>query len=402
MRLGRTIPPAAAPVRPQDLLHGLCGVLFGKRYLDALEAELRQYVDVRHVFLVSSGKAALTLILLALKSLSARRDAVIPAYTCYSVPSAVVKAGLKVTPCDVDPETLDFDYARLEAVLGENTLCVVPTHLFGVPADVSRVQSLCEARGIFVVEDAAQAMGGTSRGRKLGTLGDVGFFSLGRGKNITCGAGGIIVTTSDRIAAAIARLHAALGDRGIIGGVKPFLQVLLMAVFIRPALYWIPAALPFLKLGQTCFDTDFPMRRLSGLQAGLLRHWRSRLAESNQVRAATAADLGNGLQSVPPVRRAIAYLRLPVLVQSREERDRLLSRSHELGLGVSLMYPGPVTEIAELKAECQGSRCPSASRLADRLVTLPTHHLLADRDKQTLRELLRGSLPATPRSLARS
>lgn len=107
---------------------------------------------------------------------------IVPAYTCFSVPSAIVRAGLDVVLCDVEPETLDFNFTELEGLINEDVLCVAPTHLFGRPADVDRVKRLCEGKGIVVVEDAAQAMGGQSGGRLLGTLGDVGFFSLGRGR----------------------------------------------------------------------------------------------------------------------------------------------------------------------------------------------------------------------------
>src|SRR5207245_5662503 len=85
----------------------------------------------------------------------------------------------------------------------DDTLCVVPTHLLGLPSDVERVKDLCEGKGTFVVEDAAQAMGLKHGDHLAGSLGDVSFFSLGRGKNITCGSGGIILTNSDSIAKSI-------------------------------------------------------------------------------------------------------------------------------------------------------------------------------------------------------
>jgi len=110
------------------ILHGLAGVLYGKRYLNRLSEEFKDYFGVGSVFFVSSGRAALYLILQALKSLSPKQQVVIPAYTCFSVPSAIVKAGLKVTLCDVDPETFDFDRNQLEKTIGQDTLCVIPTH----------------------------------------------------------------------------------------------------------------------------------------------------------------------------------------------------------------------------------------------------------------------------------
>jgi dTDP-4-amino-4,6-dideoxygalactose transaminase len=82
------------------------------------------------------------------------------AYTCFTVPSAVRRAGLEVVPCDVREDTLDFDFDRLEALLDDGTLCVVPTHLFGVPSDIDRVRSFAGRKGIYVVEDRRPGDGG--------------------------------------------------------------------------------------------------------------------------------------------------------------------------------------------------------------------------------------------------
>src|SRR5712691_9904359 len=215
VKVRRTLPPAAAEVTAGALLRAAAGIVAGERYRHRVESELKYYFGVRYVFLTSSGQAALTLILGALKGLTGRRQVVIPAYTCFSVPAAVIRAGLDVRICDIDPTTFDFDYGCLETTITPQTLCVVPTHLFGLPSDVPRVARMCEKHGVFVVEDAAQAMGGRYHDRLLGTIGDVGFFSLGRGKTITCGSGGIIVTNSDRIAEAIARHYANLEDPSI-------------------------------------------------------------------------------------------------------------------------------------------------------------------------------------------
>src|SRR5262249_22012510 len=220
-----------------------------------------------------------------------RRDVVIAAYTCFSMPAAVLKAGLRPVLCDIDPATFDFDHAQLSRTLTTDTLCVVAHHLFGSPAAIDGVRAICAARGVIVVEDAAQAMGGESGGRRLGTLGDVGIFSLGRGKTITCGSGGIITTNSVGIGGAIARIYDALREPSPAAQLADFVRLAIMTLFIRPSLYWIPAALPFLGLGRTVLPKQIPLRRLSGLQAGFLPSWRARLAASNKARAATAPDL---------------------------------------------------------------------------------------------------------------
>ena len=160
----RTLSPTAAPISFRDLIRAMGSLWGGTKHRMRLIQELKAKFSAREVFLVSSGKAALTVILKALAASSGRRRVIIPAYTCFSVPSAIVRAGLEVVLCDVEPETLDFNFSELEGLIDESVLCVVPTHLFGRPADIDRVNRLCEGKGIVVVEDAAQAMGGQSGG----------------------------------------------------------------------------------------------------------------------------------------------------------------------------------------------------------------------------------------------
>jgi dTDP-4-amino-4,6-dideoxygalactose transaminase len=393
MKIGRTVPPAAAPLCWSDLWHGITGIFAPERCRHSLEGEIRRHFGVGHVFLVSSGTAALTLTLMALKSLSHKTEVVIPAYTCFSVPAAVLKAGLRPALCDISPSTLDFDPALLEQTLGADTLCVIAHHLFGIPSDIDRIRSLCQARGIFVVEDAAQAMGATSRGRRLGTLGDVGIFSLGRGKNITCGSGGIIITKSAEIADAIGPHHRRLSVSPL-AEVKDFVRLGLMTTFIRPGLYWIPTALPFLRLGQTVFPKDVPLRRLSGMKAGFLRNWRRRLIRSNRIRSKTATYFARRLPLPLATGPSHPYLRLPILAATPSERERLHSLSQARGLGLSVAYPAPINEIPEIRAAFNGKGFPSAHRVAERLLTIPTHHWLSEQDKRGIAELCRDLRPA--------
>ncbi|MEW6417372.1 MAG: DegT/DnrJ/EryC1/StrS aminotransferase family protein [Nitrospirota bacterium] len=400
MKIHRTIPPAAAPIGLKSLLHSLAGIFFGKKYMVRLEDELKKYFGVKHVFLVSSGKAALTLILKSLKTLSPKKEQVlIPAYTCFSVPSAIVKAGLKVSLCDIDPITFDFDYKLLKEALHEDTLCVIPNHLFGIPANMDRINSLCKERGIFVVEDAAQAMGIKLNGKFLGTIGDIGFFSLGRGKNITCGSGGVIVTNSDVIADTIRKEYGNLPGPGIIDTIKEFTKVLMMSIFIYPSLYWFPAGMPFLRIGETIFYTDFPIKRLSGMQAGLLRGWQKQLEDSNEIRKENAEYFSNRLRLRFRLRHSnsntdsVTFLRLPVLLEHKEIKDKLYPISHKLGLGLSKMYPTAINEIEEIKNQFNGKIYPSAKEMAECLLTIPTHQFLSERDKEKICGIIISSLP---------
>jgi dTDP-4-amino-4,6-dideoxygalactose transaminase len=385
MRIGRTIPPAAAPVLVRDLRHAFGGAVAGARTIRARAEEIRRVFGLDHVFLVSSGSAALTLSLLALKSLASRTDVVIPAYTCFSVPAAVLKAGLRPVLCDIDPVTFDFNPALLEAALTGNTLCVISHHLFGVPSDVDRTRALCRAHQILVVEDAAQAMGGESRGRKLGTIGDVGIFSFGRGKNITCGSGGAVVTRSGEIAAALAEQYRRIPAPTAAELARDLIQLAVMAVFIRPRLYWIPAALPFLRLGETVFPADVPVRRLAPLKAGLLQGWEARLVRSNRVRSQRASYFRRRLSL--PANGPLPYLRLPILARSVEAKQRLYSIAKARGLGLSAGYPTPISDIPQVRRLFGGQKFPAARRVAESLLTIPTHHWVSAKDQRAIADL---------------
>ena len=387
MRIGRSLPPAAAAIGGVDVWNGVLGAFMARASVKAREQEVRDALGVAHVFPVSSGKAALQLALSVLKTLSPRTEVVIPAYTCFSVPAAIVHAGLRPVLCDINPSTFDFDHGQLQQVLTRETLCVVSHHLFGIASDIERTRALCSARGIFVIEDAAQALDiGASRCAP-GTMGDVGIFSFGRGKNITCGSGGMIVTNSDRIAAAITEPYRRLASPSAWETLKDFAALVLMVVFIRPRLYWIPAALPFLRLGTTEFPRTIAVRRLSGFKAGVLRRWRHHLTRSNHVRSATAADLRRRLRfhcAGDPTR---PLLRLPIMAANAREKQRLYSASQSRGLGISGAYPSAIDQIPEMRIAVGGRRFPSATNVASRLITLPTHQWLLERDKQALADL---------------
>ncbi len=393
MRIGRTLPPAAAPLAWIDVCHGIAGAIEGPRAVRALEDGFCREFHVRDVFSLSSGTAALAVTLAALKSLSSRRDVVIPAFTCFSVAAAVVQAGLKPVLCDIDPTTFDFDEERLAEAVSGGTLCVVAHHLFGVPAAIAAVRRVCDRHGAFLVEDAAQALGIDAAGGRLGTLGDAGIFSFGRGKHVTCGSGGMVMTNSTPIAAAIARQHAKIGAPPRAAQLKAFLKAVLMMIFIRPSLYWIPAALPCLRLGRTIYPARIAinrMNRMSGFQAGLLRRWRRRLAGSNDARAAAVSYFTRALSLRPADTPAGPYLRLPIVAPDAMARERVCALSQKRGLGVSVAYPTPINEIPEISSAFNGQRFPSARQLSERLLTLPTHHWLSERDKRAIADLCRG------------
>jgi dTDP-4-amino-4,6-dideoxygalactose transaminase len=322
-----------------------------------------------------------------------RFKVIIPGYTCWVVPAAVVRAGLEPVACDNAPYSFDYDYARLESLMAPDVLCIVAQHMFGVPADMARLRSLAQGRGILVLEDTAQAMGGKVQGRLLGTMGDVGLFSLGRGKNVSTVSGGILTTNNPEIGAHLAAEGLAMEDCPPLQEVSIFLEALAMACLLPPRRFWLPARLPWLKLGETPFDLAFPIRSLGGVQAALSRHWPDRLAEFCQIRRVHAQYLLTQvaeLRAVCPLALADAGNgpRLPCFVADAPAREALLRESARQGLGLALTFPDAVDGIPYFQAAPWRGSLPEAQRLARETITLPIHPLVSPEDLQRIVRLL--------------
>lgn len=169
----------------------------------SLENALASFIGVDEVQVECSGTAALVVALEALKTLSDRKQVVISAYTCPWVALAVIQAGL--TPVLADSRAMHFDFCEnsLKSVVNKEVLAVVHTHLAGRVADVEKTIDIARSAGAFVIEDAAQSMGAKLHGKAVGRFGDIGFFSLGVGKGLTIFAGGVVMSESLQIRAAL-------------------------------------------------------------------------------------------------------------------------------------------------------------------------------------------------------
>lgn len=389
------IPPAAAPIYPRDLTWGLIGLRKASYLLDQFQQSLKSYFGTRFIGLVSSGRAALFLILQALTNLTpSRTQVVIPAFTCWTVPAAVVRAGLQPVPCDLAENSLDYDLSKLPALLGPDTLCVIAQHLYGVPAHIDRLQQMLKGHDIFLVDDAAQAMGAKLAKKWLGTCGDVGFFSLGRGKNLSTGAGGIILTKNDSIAEELNKVYGKLTKYGVKEEILQVIKVGLLALFINPRLYWVPANLPGLKLGQTIFDPSFPVALMSGVQAGLAQDWVSKMQNFFQARYANATRLLQVIQGLPGVTCPVNSVsagngpRLPIFIRDEAAKLALLAASSRQGLGISQTYPDAVDGIPFFREAPWHGSFPRARKIAREIVTLPIHPLLTAPDLDRLSSVL--------------
>ncbi len=402
IRIGRTLPPAAAPIYIWDIITGLPGIFLGQKKIERFNSELKNYFSVKHSLLLSSGKAALTLALLALKNIApGKNEVVMPAYVCYSVPSAVAKAGLNLVLCDMHPKTLDMDFKQLVSKLNKKTLCVIVPHLFGVPAHVAGIIDICREKGIFVIEDAAQAIGVTDNGKILGTQGDIGFFSLGRGKTISAVEGGILITDNSILFEYLQKEYDYLESYTLIEKNIIIIKAILLTFFTRPGFFWIPKLFPFLNIGATIFDTEFPVKKMSSLQACFMRGWQKKIECFNSHRKKNTqyyTRLFSQTESLSLFNNQTQVcLRFPVLMKNRVALERIQSYSDKKGLGIMYTYPDSIDGVpdinnifnSELKSEnSKKSAFPLAKQFAQQIITLPVHPHVSQKDMEKIVHLI--------------
>ncbi len=162
-----------------------------------LEQEICNYFGCEHAQLVSSGTAALTAAMQAM-GIGYGDEVITPAFTFVASFEAIISVGAVPVLVDVD-DTLTLDPAAVKAAITPQTKCVMPVHMCGSMADLDALKEICKEHNLFLLEDACQAIGGTYKGQKLGTIGHAGTFSFDYVKTMTCGEGGVVMTNNKNI-----------------------------------------------------------------------------------------------------------------------------------------------------------------------------------------------------------
>ena len=166
---------------------------FTKKCNDWFEEKL----DVPKVLLTTSCTHALemTAILLGIKE---GDEIIMPSYTFVSTANAFVLRGAKIIFVDIRPDTMNIDETKIEEVITDKTKVIVPVHYAGVACDMDTIMSIAKKHNLYVVEDAAQGMMSSYKGKPLGTIGHFGAFSFHETKNYTCGEGGILIINDEK------------------------------------------------------------------------------------------------------------------------------------------------------------------------------------------------------------
>jgi len=180
------------------------------KYVRELEEKFAELVGVKEAVAVSSGTDALALALAVLYDFGAKRgdEVIVPALSFVATGNAVLQAGFKPVFVDVELESLNIDPEKIEAVISDKTKAIMPVHLMGKPAKMDEINQIAKKHKLYVVEDAAEAHGAEYKGKRAGSLADMGAFSLYVAHIITTAEGGIVTTNDSKFAEILRSLRS--------------------------------------------------------------------------------------------------------------------------------------------------------------------------------------------------
>ena len=376
------IPSAGTPLRGLDLVSATSGLW--RHYLDRYRTLLQAHLQTPHISLVNSGTTACYITMLALARRSSCREVILPAYTAPSLTLPIRKAGLIPRACEISLETFNLDPNRLEEVLGPDTLCILPVHMFGLASDIEAIRRVIGDRDIPVVDDAASSFGTTVKDKRTGTLGDVGFLSFNRGKNLSTLVGGAVVTADSNLFTLIEEERRKLSPANRMLQLRLLTRLMALALAVRPIGYTLLYSL-ISRYKHTSLHTDFVSFQYPDVLAGAGITLMDRADELCTLRHRNGSFLMELLSDIPGVQLPClidqsynVFNQLPLLIEDTEKRTRLVTNIYgRTGVEVTTLYPDPLHHIYDdLGFNGPEDPFPNATYLSEHIILIPTHPLV--------------------------
>ena len=366
------------------------------------ENSIRALFSPYSPFYYQSGTAALAAALIAAKAIKTvdQPEVILPAYGCPDLVSAAVYAGLRPILADFESDRPWMSIEHLEQLTNENTVAIVAVNLLGISERYAQLKVISSQVGALLIEDSAQTFPGKSE--TCIWQGDLVVLSFGRGKPVSLLGGGVILCKDKKLSTQLPLPSTSSSDESIV---HYRLKTALYNAMVNPHLYWLPASLPFLHLGETRYHPLPDITGMGKMQKDLL----SVNIEAYQARSLSTqrqiSDMFTPFTESHPesclelpklcdTRPERPLLRYPVLLKG-EVRNRVLARLSANGLGGSPMYPAVLTAIEGLEQLLDSSiKYPNAVKFAANFITLPTHDGVRLKDINLISDMLALELAA--------
>lgn len=373
--------PFGKPIIGDEERSAVLSVLNGSQLVHGpiarqFETDFCRFIGAGYAHTVASCTAGLHLAYLYL-GIGPGDEVIVPAQTHVATAHAVEYTGARAVFVDVDPETGNIQIDSIEAAITPRTKAICVVHYLGLPVDMDRVNALATKYGLFVVEDAALAVGTKYKGVHAGLLGDVGSFSFYPVKHITTAEGGMFITRHAEIAAKVGRLKAfgydkMVGERAVPG----VYDVDLLGYNYR--MNEIEAAIGVEQLKRV---PDFLLQR-SRNNAVL----REAFADIDEIRC-----LVDGSRDFQHAYYCVVAILKDELAMKRPEIINLL-RDH--GIGTSVYYPGPVPQLSYYREKygLDPLLFPNAARISHQSIAFPVGPHLGEEDMKYIGQAVKKVL----------
>lgn len=351
------------------------------------EAEFNEYLGSKHSISVGNGTDALIIALKAL-GIGEGDEVITTPYTFFATAESISFVGATPVFVDVLLDTFNIDPTKIEEMITDKTKAIMPVHIFGQPCDMEAINTIAKKHKLYVIEDAAQAIGSEYKGQKIGTLSDIATFSFFPTKNLGCaGDGGMIATNSDNLATICRALRAhGSGENGekaynILNNIDESIT----------------------KDNSTDNTVYNPLKyynylighnsRLDELQAAILRiklreidKWNSSRRENSKFYNKNLVDMnlvtpfeGNDLKHV-----------YHLYILQSEKRSDVVSYLAEKGIATGVYYPVPLhLQKAYTNLGYKEGDMPNAEYLSHRTFAIPMFAELTNEEKEYIVENLK-------------
>jgi UDP-4-amino-4-deoxy-L-arabinose-oxoglutarate aminotransferase len=334
------------------------------------EKAFAEYLGVEHAVTLSSCTSALFLSLAAL-GIKEGDEVITTPMTFIATANTVMHLGATPVFVDVEPETGNLDTGRVQQAITSRTRAVIPVHLYGLMADVSRLAPLCEAAGLALIEDAAHAVEPIRDGIRPGQKSAAACFSFYATKNLTCGEGGAIATNDAKMADTVRQLRQHGMSKGAAERYTGRYQ------------HW-----DMIALGYKANLSDIQAALLLGQLPRLERQLARREEIARRYEQAFEAIDGVCFPRVPAGARSARHL-FTIWVPPAH-RDATLAKLQERGIGVAVNYRAiHLLSYYRERFGFEPGSFPHAERIGDSTITLPLYPSMSDQQVDTVIEAVR-------------
>jgi dTDP-4-amino-4,6-dideoxygalactose transaminase len=327
-------------------------------------------------------------------------EVLLPAYACPDLVSAALYAGFKPVLVDLEADTPWMDLEKLREQINSNTVAVIAVHFLGIPERLLSIRKALHGSAALLIEDSAQLFPAKSTDGVW--EGDLVTLSFGRGKPVSLLGGGAVLSQESALnkhlplsaSAAQKGSKSDIRRQGILANIKVHLYNYLLS----PDFYGVLQRAPFINLGETIYKplrgiSPFGADRRNILAANIISYClREREQEKWLASMLKGVDRSclSDLTVLGVNRASLPLLRYPLLLKDQSLRDRLFRALSRAGLGVSKMYPKPLSEIEGLKyAFTHKDEFTEAKSFSQRLLTLPCHSGVSYKDVECIEDFLK-------------